>query len=59
MDLTQLASDLDGIMVACDINPVLVRKGSGEVRIVDAHCICTRQHSRALTDGRADGNHAG
>lgn len=57
--LSQLASDLDGIMVACDINPVLVRKGSGEVRIVDALCICTRQHSRTLTDGRADGNHAG
>ena len=44
VDLTvkfsQLATDLDGAMVACDLNPVLVRKGSGEVRIVDALCIC-------------------
>ena len=57
--LSQLASDLDGIMVACDINPVLVRKGSGEVRIVDALCICAWQHSRTLADARASGNHAG
>lgn len=38
--LSQLASDLDGILTACDLNPVLVRKGTGEVRIVDALCIC-------------------
>lgn len=38
--LSQLAGDLDGVMVACDLNPVLVRKGTGEVRIVDALCIC-------------------
>jgi acyl-CoA synthetase (NDP forming) len=37
--LSELASDLDGVMIACDVNPVLVRKGSGEVRIVDALCI--------------------
>jgi acyl-CoA synthetase (NDP forming) len=37
--LSQLASDLDGVMIACDINPVLIRKGTGEVRIVDALCI--------------------
>jgi acyl-CoA synthetase (NDP forming) len=34
--LAQLASDFDGVIAACDVNPVLVRKGSGEVRIVDA-----------------------
>lgn len=38
--LSQLACDLDGVLVACDINPVLVRKGTGEVRIVDALCLC-------------------
>lgn len=37
--LSQLASDLDGAMVECDINPVVVRKGTGDVRIVDALCI--------------------
>ncbi|MCC6305851.1 MAG: acetate--CoA ligase family protein [Rhodobacteraceae bacterium] len=38
--LSELASDLDGVMLACDLNPVLVRKGAGEVRIVDALCLC-------------------
>lgn len=38
--LSQLAWELDGLMIACDLNPVLVRKGTGEVRIVDALCIC-------------------
>ena len=37
--LSQMASDLDGVMIACDLNPVLIRKGTGEVRIVDALCI--------------------
>ncbi len=34
--LSQLAADFDGLLAECDINPVLVKKGSGEVRIVDA-----------------------
>lgn len=38
--LSQMASDLRGVMVACDLNPVLIRKGSGELRVVDALCIC-------------------
>lgn len=38
--LSQLASDLDGVLTACDLNPVLLRKGSGEPRIVDALCVC-------------------
>lgn len=38
--LSQLASDLRGVMIACDINPIVVRKGTGDVRIVDALCIC-------------------
>lgn len=37
--LSRMASDLDGVMVACDLNPVLIRKGTGEIRIVDALCI--------------------
>lgn len=40
MRLSRMASDLRGAMVACDINPVLVSKGSGAVRIVDALCVC-------------------
>lgn len=34
--LSQLASDLGDVIAACDLNPVLVRKGSGEIRVVDA-----------------------
>ncbi|MGO4677428.1 acetate--CoA ligase family protein [Bosea sp. 2YAB26] len=34
--LSQLASDFEGLLAACDLNPVLIRKGSGEVRVVDA-----------------------
>ncbi|MDE1992381.1 MAG: acetate--CoA ligase family protein [Rhizobiaceae bacterium] len=41
--LAQLASDLEGAMIACDINPIVVRKGSGDVRIVDALCISAGQ----------------
>ncbi|MEO3999403.1 acetate--CoA ligase family protein [Mesorhizobium sp. CAU 1732] len=37
--LSQMASDLEGVMVACDLNPVVLRHGSGEARIVDALCI--------------------
>lgn len=33
---SQLAADLGDLVMACDLNPVLVRKGSGEVRLVDA-----------------------
>jgi len=40
VNLSRLASDLDGVIVACDLNPVVVRKGTGEVRIVDALCVC-------------------
>ena len=34
--LSRLAADFDGLLAECDINPVLVRKGSGDVRVVDA-----------------------
>ena len=34
--LSRMAVDLCGAIGECDINPVLVRKGSGEVRVVDA-----------------------
>lgn len=34
--LSQLASDLRDVIAACDLNPVLVRKGTGDVRVVDA-----------------------
>ena len=33
---SRLAADLGDLISACDLNPVLVRKGSGEVRLVDA-----------------------
>ncbi len=34
--LSDLAMDLGDLIGACDLNPVLVKKGSGEVRVVDA-----------------------
>ena len=34
--LSDLAADLADVLVEADLNPVLVRKGSGEVRVVDA-----------------------
>jgi len=34
--ISMLADDLGDLIAACDLNPVLVRKGSGEIRIVDA-----------------------
>jgi acyl-CoA synthetase (NDP forming) len=33
---SMLAADLGDLVTACDLNPVLVRKQSGEVRLVDA-----------------------
>jgi len=35
-NLSELAFDLNGKITECDLNPVLVRKGSGEVAVVDA-----------------------
>jgi acyl-CoA synthetase (NDP forming) len=35
-NLSELAFDLSDKIVECDLNPVLVRKGSGEVAVVDA-----------------------
>jgi acyl-CoA synthetase (NDP forming) len=34
--VAMLAHDLGDVIAACDLNPVLIRKGSGEVRLVDA-----------------------
>lgn len=34
--LSRLAFDFAGVIAACDLNPVLVKPGSGEVRIVDS-----------------------
>jgi hypothetical protein len=34
--LSRLASDFEGILEACDVNPILVRRETGELRVVDA-----------------------
>ena len=34
--LSDLAADFSDLVPECDLNPVLVRKGSGDVRVVDA-----------------------
>jgi len=35
-NLSELAADFADIVPECDLNPVLIRKGSGDVRVVDA-----------------------
>jgi hypothetical protein len=40
--LSRLASDFNGVLAACDLNPILIRKGSGEVRVVDALFVCAK-----------------
>lgn len=40
-NLSELAADLSGHITECDLNPVLVRKGTGEVRVVDALLVAT------------------
>ena len=42
VNLSQLAADVSGRVAECDLNPVLVRKGTGEVRVVDALLVATR-----------------
>ncbi|SDR35342.1 acetyltransferase [Rhizobiales bacterium GAS191] len=42
-NLSQLAHDLSGHIRECDLNPVLIRKGSGDVRVVDALMIAGRR----------------
>jgi acyl-CoA synthetase (NDP forming) len=34
--LSELAADFCDLVTECDLNPVLIRKGSGDVRVVDA-----------------------
>jgi acetyltransferase len=40
--LSNLAADFCDVLVECDLNPVLIRKGSGEVRVVDALFVASR-----------------
>jgi acetyltransferase len=40
--LSNLAADLCDVLTECDLNPVLIRKGSGEVRVVDALFVAPR-----------------
>jgi acetate---CoA ligase (ADP-forming) len=40
--LSNLAADLCDVLTECDLNPVLIRKGSGEVRVVDALFVTSR-----------------
>jgi hypothetical protein len=35
-NLSELAADFCDLVPECDLNPVLIRKGSGDVRVVDA-----------------------
>ena len=39
--LSRLAAAMCGMVAACDLNPVLIRKGSGEVRVADVLMVAT------------------
>lgn len=41
-NLSELAADFADLVPECDLNPVLIRKGSGEVRVVDALFVAAR-----------------
>ena len=41
--LSELAADFSDLVPECDLNPVLVRKGSGDVRVVDALFVAAGQ----------------
>jgi len=60
-NLSELAADFGSIVPECDLNPVLVRKGSGEVRVVDALFVAARAHQgqgrSVQTEGHVDGRH--
>jgi acetyltransferase len=43
--LSRLAAELSGRIVECDLNPILVRKGSGEVRIADALLVASPERA--------------
>jgi acyl-CoA synthetase (NDP forming) len=40
--LSELAADMCDVLAECDLNPVLIRKGSGDVRVVDALFVAAR-----------------
>jgi len=46
--LSELAADLCDRIGECDLNPVLIRKGSGETRVVDA--LMVRSETRGTVD---------
>jgi len=41
--LSALAADFSDLVPECDLNPVLIRKGSGDVRVVDALFVAADQ----------------
>lgn len=42
-NLSELAADMADVLAECDLNPVLIRKGSGDVRIVDALFVAAKR----------------
>jgi acetyltransferase len=42
-NLSALAADFCDLVLECDLNPVLIRKGSGDVRVVDALFVAAGQ----------------
>ena len=40
--LSELATDFCDVIAECDLNPIMVRRGSGEVRVVDALFVAGR-----------------
>jgi acetyltransferase len=42
--LSALAADLSDVLAECDLNPVMVRKESGEVKVVDVLMVAAEHH---------------
>ncbi len=51
-NLSNLAADLSDRIVECDLNPVLIRKGVGDVRVVDALMSVARGDAAARPEQR-------
>ena len=51
--VSRLAADLGDLVAICDLNPVLIRQGSGEVRLVDSLMLMRDQIAPTPLSGRS------
>ena len=51
--VSRLAADLGDLVAICDLNPVLIRQGSGEVRLMDSLMLMRDQIAPTPLSGRS------